>query len=288
MTLSARCLLPVLMVFALVSPALADPALWEVRDDDSSIWLFGSFHILPEGTEWRTELFDGVLAEADSVVFETDVRPAAIAQMGANAFARGIYVDGTLLTDVMDEALEAQLRQQAAAMDMPMGMVLAMRPWMATNTITVQMLAAHGYQDQGVEFILQPEISEERLGSLETGAEQLEVLAGAPDDEQLAMLQATLDQLDALPKLMDKMKTRWVAGTPEQLADLFLMELGGFETAFLDRLLYARNQNWLGPIEAMLAENRENLVIVGAAHLIGDGSVLDLLEHAGYQVQRVQ
>ncbi|MHA6730475.1 TraB/GumN family protein [Devosia sp. A369] len=288
MTLSARCLLPVLLGFALASPVLADPALWEVRDDDSSIWLFGSFHILPEGTEWRTELFDGVLAEADSVVFETDVRPAAIAQMGANAFARGVYVDGTLLTDVMDEALEAQLRQQAAAMDMPMGMVLAMRPWMATNTITVQMLAAHGYQDQGVEFILQPEISEERLGFLETGAEQLEVLAGAPDDEQLAMLQATLDQLDALPKLMDKMKTRWVDGTPEQLADLFLMELGGFETAFLDRLLYARNQNWLGPIEAMLAENQENLIIVGAAHLIGDGSVLDLLEQAGYRVQRVQ
>lgn len=288
MKLTCRCLLPILMGLGLVSPAVADPALWEVSDGDSSIWLFGSFHILPDGTEWRSELFDGVLAEADKVVFETDVRPAAIAQMGAEAFARGIYVDGTLLTDVMDDALEAQLRQQAAAMDMPMGMVLAMRPWMATNTITVQMLAAHGYQNQGVEFVLQPEISTERLGFLESGTEQLDVLAGAPDDEQLAMLQATLDELDALPKLIEKMKTRWVDGTPEELTDLFLMEMGGFETAFLDRLLYARNQNWLEPIEAMLAENQENLVIVGAAHLIGDGSVLDLLEQAGYRVQRVQ
>ena len=45
------------------------------------------------------------------------------------------------------------------------------------------------------------------------------------------------------------------------------VEMGGFETAFLDRLIYARNRKWLGPLESMLAENRENMVIVGAAHL---------------------
>ena len=123
---------------------------------------------------------------------------------------------------------------------------------------------------------------------LETGTEQVDVLAEAPEDEQLAMLQATLDQLDQLPKLMEKMKSRWLDGTPEQLGDLFLMEMGGFETAFLDRLIHARNRNWLAPLEAMLAGNEENLVIVGAAHLIGDDSVLELLEQAGYRVQRVQ
>jgi uncharacterized protein YbaP (TraB family) len=288
MNLSARCLLPALATLGLALPAQAAPAMWEVRDDDSAIWLFGSFHILPSDTPWRTELFDTILDDAETVVFEADVRPAAMAQVGAEAFVRGVYADGTLLTDALDEALEARLREKAAAIELPMGSILAMRPWMATNTITVQALAVEGYGAQGVEFVLQPELTDTRLGFLETGDQQLDVLAGAPEDEQVAMLAATLDELDTLPKLMDKMLDSWVNGTPDELGELFLMEMGGFETAFLDRLIHARNQNWLAPLETMLAENHENLVIVGAAHLIGDGSVLDLLEQAGYAVERIQ
>lgn len=272
----------------LIGQACAAPAMWEIRDGDSAIWLFGSFHVLPEGAAWRTELFDQVLAEADRVVFEADVRPAAVAQVGAEAFVRGIYTDGSILTASLTPEIEAELRDKAAAISLPMGSIMAMRPWMATHTITLQALVAEGYDAKGVEFLLQPELADTRLSFLESGAEQLDVLAGAPEDEQVAMLVATLQQLDGLPKLMDKMLSNWTQGTPEALGDLFLMEMGGFETAFLDRLIYARNQRWMTPLETMLAENQDNLVIVGAAHLIGEGSVLDLLEQAGYDIERIQ
>jgi uncharacterized protein YbaP (TraB family) len=288
MRLSARCLLPAVTVLGLALPAHAQPAMWEVRDSDSAIWVFGSFHVLPEGTAWRTALFDSILAEANRVIFETDLGPVAIAQVGAEAFARGIYVDGTLLTDVIDADLEARLRQHASAINLQMGPVLAMRPWMATNAITVAALAAQGFGDQGVEFVLQPELAPERLGFLETGTQQLDVLAGAPEAEQIAMLRSTLDQLDDLPKVMSKMLVNWTGGTPERLGKLFLMEMGGFEAAFLERLIYARNRAWIAPIEDMLAQNERNLIVVGAAHLIGDGSLLDLLEREGYQIERIQ
>ena len=285
-----RCRLPALLVtlLCLATPAWAAPAMWKIRDDNSGIWLFGSFHILPEGTVWRTELFDRILRDAERVVFEADVRPAAVAQLGVEAFVRGIYVDGTMLTDALDEAMESRLREKAAAIDLPLGPVLAMRPWMATNTITLQALAAIGYHAEGVEFLLQPQLPESRLGFLETGDQQLDVLAGAPEAEQIAMLIATLDQLETLPKLMGKTLESWTKGTPDKFGDLFLMEMDGFEEAFLDRVIYARNRNWMTPLETMLAENQENLVIVGAAHLIGDGSVLDLLGRAGYEIERVQ
>ena len=288
MTLSARCLLPALATLGLAMPAQAAPAMWEIRDDDSAIWLFGSFHVLPENAAWRTELFDTVLADADSVVFETDIRPEAAAQVGAEAYVRGVYVDGTLLTDVLGETIETQLRQKAADINMPMGMVQAMKPWLAANTITVQAMAGKGFAAEGVELLLLPDLAEERLAFLETGSEQLDVLAGSSEDEQIAMLVATLDQLDDLPKLMDKMLKSWLDGTPEQMGDVFLTGMGNFEAAFLERLLYARNRNWIAPLEGMLDSNSENLVVVGAAHLIGEDSVLDLLEEAGYQIERIQ
>lgn len=288
MKLSTRYLLPAVAALGMTAPTMANPGLWEVRDGDSAIWLFGSFHILPEGTAWRTNLFDTVLSQADKVVFETDIRPEAMSLVGADAFVRGVYTDGTMLTDTLPDGLEAQLREKTEAIGMTMGMIQAMRPWMATNAITVQALAATGFSEQGVEFVLQPDVSDDRLGFLETGDQQINVLAGAPEDEQIAMLQSTLEELDTLPKQMGKMLRNWAEGTPERLAQMFLMEMGGFEAAFLDRLLYARNRNWMEPLETMLAENQENLVVVGAAHLIGDGSVLDLLEKAGYEVERIQ
>lgn len=288
MTLLKSCLLSAIGALCLSSPALAAPAIWEVRDGDSAIRLFGSFHILPEGTEWRTDLFDGLLADADKVVFETDIRPEALATVTVDSFLRGVYSDGTVLTDRLDDGLEQELRQHAADIGVGMGAILSMRPWMATNLLTTQALAVEGYTELGVEYVLQPELAEERLGFLESGSEQIEVLAGAPEDEQIAMLASTLDQIPGLAKMMDKMLGGWLDGTPEKLASLFVMEMGGFEEAFLDRLLYARNRKWMPALEKMLADNEENLVIVGAAHLVSDSSVIELLEQAGYTVERIQ
>lgn len=285
---SAVRLMGLLMGISASAPVVAAPAMWEVRDDDSAIRLFGSFHVLPEGLEWRTLLFDRVVAEADSIVFEADVRPTAMAEIGAEAFVRGIYTDGRLLSDFIEPGAEEKLREIASALELPVGTLLAMKPWFAANTISVSAMAAEGYKAEGVEFVLQPELSDERQGYLETGQQQLDVLSGAPESEQLAMLEATLEEIDGFPKMLDKMVSNWVDGTPDKLADLFLSEMGGFEEAFLERLIYQRNRNWIAPLETMLAENKKALVIVGAAHLIGDGSVLDLLGEAGYRIERIQ
>lgn len=281
-------LLGLLLAISTATPAPAAPAMWEVRDDDSAIWLFGSFHILPEGLEWRTPLFDRTLTGADKIVFEADVRPASMARIGAEAFARGIYTDGTLLTDLMDTQAENKLREVVGLLDLPVGSLLAMKPWFAANTISVGAMTAQGYSGEGVEFVLQPDLPDDRQVYLESDEQQLDVLAGAPEAEQLAMLKATLEEIEAMPKILDKMVSSWVGGTPENLGDLFLFEMGGFEGTFLERLIYARNRNWIEPLETMLADNQEVLVIVGAAHLIGDGSLLDLLERAGYEVARIQ
>lgn len=288
MTLIARCLLPTLGLLAMTTAAIGAPAMWEIRDEDSAIWLFGSFHVLPLGTQWQTASFNSVLAHADKVVFEADMRGDAVEQVGAQAFVRGIYTDGSLLTDLLTDDEEAWLRSEVDAIGLQMGPMLAMRPWMATATIGTQALAGKGFDGPGVELVIQPGLAGERLAFLETAEQQLDVLASAPEAEQIAMLLGTLQQIPMMPKLMHKMLRSWLDGTPEDLAALFLTEMGGFDAAFLERLLYARNENWIPALETMLAEGEENLVIVGAAHLIGDRSVLALLEQAGYAVERIQ
>lgn len=285
---SAFRVLSVLCALASPLPAMAAPAMWEVRDEDSVIWLFGSFHVLPPDLDWRTPLFDQTLARADKIVFEADVRPQAMGAIGAEAFLRGVYTDGTLLTDVIDDVAEGKLRAVAEELSLPVGSLLAMRPWFAALTISSGATTAIGYTEVGVEYVLQPELPPERQVYLETGNQQLDVLSSAPDAEQVAMFTATLDEIDGMAKVLDKLTSNWVEGTPERLADLFLDETGSYGGAFLERLIYARNREWIPALQSMLAANDEALVIVGAGHLVGDGSVIDLLERSGYQVVRIQ
>ena len=61
-------------------PKAANPALWKVADHDTTIYLFGTIHLLPKDTKWRSSAFDTAAAGADTLVVETVIdesNPAA-------------------------------------------------------------------------------------------------------------------------------------------------------------------------------------------------------------------
>src|SRR4249919_3394238 len=49
-------------------PKAASPAMWRVADEDTTIYLFGTIHLLPKGTQWRSPAFDKAAAGSDSLV----------------------------------------------------------------------------------------------------------------------------------------------------------------------------------------------------------------------------
>ena len=55
----------------------------------------------------------------------------------------------------------------------------------------------------------------------------------------------------------------------------------GRDPALYQSVLVARNRKWVPKIEALLNDDRNYLVIVGTGHLVGQGSVIDLLKKDG-------
>lgn len=264
------------------------PALWEVSDADSKVWLFGSFHILPPDLHWRTPVFDQTVAGADHVYFETNVSAESQAGLLAETFRRGISPLGEKLTDSLDPAQAKTLIKKARSIDVNIGALQAMRPWLATTTIAVAATVKAGYDpESGVDIRLQSEIPPERQRFFETNAEQLAFLADAPVAEQVTQLVTTVSQLEELKTSMTRMLGAWSNGQPETLSDLFTTEMAG-DPAFVDRLIYNRNAKWVQSIKKMLASNEQDLIVVGAGHLLGDRSVVDLLGKAGFTVKRLQ
>ncbi|PXA99990.1 hypothetical protein DMC47_00565 [Nostoc sp. 3335mG] len=284
-----RCLAVLATTFALAGGASAAPAIWKVSDENSSVWLFGSIHMLPEETEWRTQAFDALIEDADRIYFETDIGLAAQANILALTMERGFARDGVLLNQRIDSKLMGKVRSAAEAHAVPVTTLLAMKPWMAASTISVAALTKAGYNpNEGVETILLGEIPQERQGFLETAEEQIDAVAGGSEADQIQMLSATLSELDQLGEMVNSMLAAWVEGTPERVGEIFFADVGAYGEAFVDRLITQRNKNWVEQIETMLAEDEESLLIVGTGHLVGDMSVIAMLERAGYASERVQ
>jgi uncharacterized protein YbaP (TraB family) len=271
-----------------VRPAIAAPAIWEVRDADSSIWLFGSIRNLPADLQWRTPLFDEVLANAQNVVFEEDTSKIGTANTEAAALARGIYSDGTLLTDIIEPETELRLREAADFAGVPIDALVCMRPWFAAMVIYVGSEVAHGFGDYSLASQLQDQLPVTRLLFLSTADEQLRLIDELTEAEQLGMLASTLVQLEAIPKAVVKLRANWLAGAPEDVSSAFLMDGAGFSLAAVERILRPRARTWLPKLNAMLQSNEENLVIVDTSNLVGPGNLLDMLDAAGFSTERVQ
>ncbi|ODT79107.1 MAG: hypothetical protein ABS76_21135 [Pelagibacterium sp. SCN 64-44] len=285
-----RRLIALLAALALgASPALADPALWKVSDADSSVWLFGSVHLLPPGLDWRTGAFDKIVSKVDTVYFETDMSIEAQIALAPLSYELGFIRDGRLLSERIGPELTDRLRTAAERYNIPMPLLLTMQPWMAATTLSVSVLTEKGYDPTlGVETLLSGEVDKARQGFLETPEEQLGFLGDGDEAEQIVMLQATLDTLEVMQEDIDVMVDAWMAGDPERLGEVFMAQMGDYDDGMVERLIDTRNHNWVEQIAAMLERNERALLVVGAAHLVGDVSVVRLLEERGFSSERVQ
>jgi uncharacterized protein len=282
-----RSVLPVLAVLLGAVPSLSSPAMWEVRDQDSALWLFGSMQTLPEDTQWRTDLFDQLATDADQIVFEVDMTSDEQAKGAAEMFVQGTNTDGTLLTDLIDESTEVALRAATAGGPRSFGQILAMRPWYAAYVIAYDAEAARG-RGEGVEFQLLPALTPQRMGHLSSMAELLDAFVGGPQEEQIAQLRLTLDALPDLDKILQKELSYWLAGRQEQLSAMLVWRDAHYPFDHLMGAMRTLNRDWTGKLSLLLADDVEALVVVSGDHMIGEDNLLDLLAEQGFSVRRVQ
>ncbi len=267
----------------------AGPALWIAADEDTTVYLFGTVHVLKPGTDWRTAAFDTALENADAVYLEVDTESA----QAQAAFARvvteeGLFTDGRTLSAVLDAADEADVAEAAEAVGSALTAFEAFRPWLAALQLTNIQLQQLGYRpDSGVEAVVAGAAA--RAGTplrfLETPAEQISFFAELDEADQVDFLVSTAEQITDEPELLDGLIDAWAAGDVAALSDLVSDEAAFGSAAVYDTLLADRNIAWAAEIERLMAEEPGAfLVAVGAAHLAGEDALPGLLRARGVEV----
>ncbi len=275
-------LLPCLAAISLTGCSLfghdADPALWVVKDEDTTIYLFGTVHVLQPRTHW----FDGGISEAfeasDELVLEiARPDPAAIAALANALGTRG----GPPFPDEVDAA--------AQKLGMPKGAIDRMEPWLAALTLSRLAVTKAGYDaDAGVEAALHDaaESADKPVRALETARSQLMLFDTLSGAAQTAMLDATVKELPDTAARTQRFVHAWGSGDAETVGAEMnrAMEVS---PEIAQVVLARRNARWADWVQRRMQQPGTVFMAVGAGHLAGKGSVQELLGERGLKVERV-
>ena len=264
--------------------AVPGPALWRVSDADTTIYLFGTVHALPQASNWYDGRIERAFASADELVTEIDVSSAAGSAEALQTAS--LLPEGQSLRALMKDDDREQYEAALVGLGLPVEALDRYEPWFAAVTLSLLPLLRSGYDTQsGVELSLSGRAGEKSRGALETIEQQVALFDTLPQEAQLAYLDETVEKLDQAASTLDAMVAEWVEGDAIALAALLNAEMA--DPVLYERLLTARNANWAGWIENRLQQPGTVFIAVGAGHLAGAGSVQDQLRRRGVKVTRV-
>jgi uncharacterized protein len=274
------------VVNAKVETVDANPALWVIKDADTTIYLFGTVHILKPGLSW----FDGGLKEAfdksDQLVMELKDGEEKKAQELFSKLA--IDTSGKPLRQKLTDADRALYDAAMKQLGVPEASFDPLDPWAAGLTMQLMSMSKAGFAPgNGAESILTSSAKQAKkpIIGLETIEFQLETFDSLPEATQIRFLIDGAKDLDAGNKILDELVAHWAAGDPEKLA--LLINAGLSDPLLADRLLTQRNANWARWIAKRMDKPGTIFVAVGAGHLSGNASVPYLLTAYGLNATRV-
>ena len=261
------------------------PAMWVIRDVDSTIYLFGTVHVLRPTTAWGTARVDAAFDSADEFWMEIS-NPDDQAALMPIIQQHGVDPANPLSSRLTAEEF-AKFDEAAKTLGASGAQLDVFRPWLAALQLSVAPLVKAGYDPQsGVEIVLKAraEAAGKPIKGFETLDQQIRILADMPEDIQLAFLRSTLEDYDEAATMLDGMVSSWSTGDVDALDRVMVEEMKTEMPQVYEALLTRRNQAWADQIQDLLAGSGNVFIAVGAAHLVGDDSVQSMLEDRGIEV----
>jgi len=268
----------------LAAPVQAEPAMWVVKDADSTIYLLGTFHLTKPSMDWRSDKIDTAFEESDELWLEAT-------DNGDVAALQGLVVKYGLdrahpLSRKLSSDDWARVQSAAKVGGVPVTAVEQMRPWLAAVSLVVAPAVKQGYDPaKGADKLLEASAMAARktIKTFETPEQQILMFASLSEESEVAMLVQSLDDLASSTNYVDRMADAWMAG---DIGALEAMSVGRLKDApeLYDTMFVRRNLDWCDQIAAMMKGAGTSFIAVGAGHLVGDQSVPAILAERGFTV----
>jgi uncharacterized protein YbaP (TraB family) len=274
------------LVFIALPASAERLPLWEIGDSDNRVLLMGSVHFLRTSDYPLPTAMDLAYEQADALVMEIDMRALDPAEMQAMLTS---MASGSTLRDSLSDADYRDASARAEKLGIPLMLFDQFEPWFAALSITQLRMIQLGFDpDWGIESRLTEKAARDgkRIAGLETLEEQLGFMANMDKQTQRDFLMQSLDDAAVVEQEVDAIVRAWRSGDSEGMEKLMLESFAA-APGLEDALLVQRNRNWIEPLKELINKEQNYLVVVGAMHLVGENSVVAMLEDQGVEIRQL-
>lgn len=267
----------------------ADPAMWVVKDEDTTIYLFGTIHVLPDNLSWFDEAVKTAFDESGELVTEIGDMPD-LATVQPLIIKHAVVPTGPRLSERLPADKREAFTKAVADSGIPAQAVESFKPWFAASQLSLIALTKAGYNPaSGAETALTAaaKAANKPISGVETLDQQFGFFNSLSEAAQIQFLTETLEQLGQVGPEFQKMVNEWSEGDAEGLAAIMNEALRS--SPELSKMLLAdRNARWAEWIDTRLDKPGVVFMAVGAGHLSGPDSVQVMLDKRNIKSTRIK
>lgn len=258
--------------------------LWSTTIGETQVFLLGSIHVLKHNPADTDERVERAYQSCSRIVFEADMDEMALPETRMMMVKAGLLPEGETLDSHIGKETKDLLQERLESSEFGMDTFIRFRPWLTAVTLTAHELKRLGFDvAYGIDTSLYCRAKRDGKDSafLETAQAQIETLSSMPEAIQEDLLMQTLHELAVIEERSSEIVSAWERGDAQALEEITTISLRNYPSIY-ERLFVARNRNWVDRIEMLIENQKALLVVVGAAHLVGDHGILALLREKGY------
>lgn len=264
--------------------------LWRYQSGTSTVYLAGSLHLLKQSIYPLPAQYEQAFELSDKLVLEVNTTALSPSEINAKTQAAARLTEQRYLRESFNAEDYSRLANVASLYGIPLQSLQFYKPAMAYTQLSLMGFVALGYDpDLGVETYFTQRKSSQDILQLETLDLQLGYLFDQPKATQIAVLMDTVNQFAEIESAASDLVRAWASGNDITLAKLIADQYAHSELLqqFSEQLLDKRNAAMSEKIVGYLNSNESYFVIVGAAHLAGEHSIINLLKGKGINGQRI-
>lgn len=264
-----------------------DPALWVIRDADSTVYLFGTVHMLRAATVWETPRVMAALDASTDIWFEVDAAAGA-ADLPRLVAAHGLS-SGRPLSRLLSPEDRRALSGAASRAGLTEEQLDGFRPWLASLIVGNAPMLEAGYDPAfGVETRLRERAAAagKPVRGLETMEDQFLYLADLPEETQIDLLRYSIRSPETVLAEMDASVIAWTSGDMAGVERAVTLSMRRGSEPLYQAMLVRRSLLLADHLQTVLDGSGVAFVALGAGYLAGEDSVPSVLADRGVAVTR--